>query len=81
MGELDGLRGTEGDLDHTSAINHTDIDGIGPGSKRNQHVADTNPLRRDTGPGGQLGEQGEPGDVEDDQECQSDGDGVETDGR
>ena len=56
MGELDRLRGTEGDSDHASAINHTNIDGIGPGSERNQRVGDTNLPLQDTGPGGQLGE-------------------------
>ena len=79
-GEQVESRGTEGDSDCASAIDRAELDGIGPGSDRDEHVGDTNPPCRDRGLGGRLGEQGDPGDVEDDRERQSDGNGVETDG-
>ena len=79
-GEQVESKGTEGDSDRTSAINRAELDGIGPGSDRDERVGDTNPLRRDNRPGGQLGERVELGDVEGDRERQSDGEGDEMDG-
>ena len=35
-------RGTEGNSDHASAIDHAEHAGIGPGSDRKKHVGDTN---------------------------------------
>ena len=57
LGEMDGSRGTEGDSDRASAIDHAEIDGIGPGNERNERGGDANPPSRDRDPGGHSGGQ------------------------
>ena len=54
------------------------VSGTSATSKRT-HYVETNALRRVRGPGGHLGEEVEPGDIEDDRERWSDGNGDDTD--
>ena len=79
-GEQVESRGFKGVRDHRKGVDGAELDGIRPGSKRNERVGDTNPPCRDRWPGGRLGERDGLGDVEDDLERRSDGEGDETDG-
>ena len=56
-GEQVESRCTEGNSDRASAIDHAEIDGIGPGSERNEHGGDVIPPSRDRDPGGHSGGQ------------------------
>ena len=71
----------EGDPDRAKVVDSTGHDGISPWSSENAHGDEMNVPCRDNRPGGHIGKQGGPGDVEGDPERHSDGDGVETDGR
>ena len=73
-------RGVVDDQDRRKVIEGGEYDGERTRTEENERVVETNAQRRDTGPGGQLGERGGLGDVKCDRERQSDGDGVEMDG-
>ena len=68
------------DWDRQNILQGPRYDGTHPRSDGSERVDGANALCQENQPGGQTGEQGGPGDVEGDQECQSDGDSVETDG-
>ena len=74
-------RGVEGVQDRENVVDRAGYDGKHPRIEDNERDGGTDARTRETGPGGQLGERGGPGDVEGDRERQSDGDGVETDRR
>ena len=71
----------EGEPDHVNVVDSAGCDGKCPRSVRSAPIIETNAPCRDTGPGGWIGERGGPGDLERDFERQSDGNGVNTDGR
>jgi hypothetical protein len=73
-------RVVEGVQDRAKVVDGTEYDRIRPKSDGNARGVEPNPPCRDRGPGGDLGEQVESGDVEANQKRQSDGDGGDTDG-
>ena len=80
--ELQGdSRDVEVEPDHWKVLEDAGYDGKRPRSQENQRGADMNALCRVRGLGGHLGEEVGSGDVEDDRECLSDGEGIEMDGR
>ena len=79
MGDREKSEVIEGDPDRAKVVEGAGRNGKRLESIRNQRDVDTNALRRDRGPGGHLVEEVEPGDVEDDRERQSDGNGDDTD--
>ena len=74
-------RRAEVDRDRRKVLEGAGHDGKRPKSEENQRDVETNALCRVRGPGGHRGEEVESGDVEGDREHQSDGDGIEMDGR
>ena len=70
----------EGNPDCAKVVEDAVYDGKRPKSVRNERDVDTKALRRVRGPGGHLVEEVRLGDIEDDRERQSDGDGDEMDG-
>ena len=79
-GKEEASGGIEVDWDRRKVVKDAKHDGKPPESVRNECDVDTNALHRDRGPGGHLVEEVGPGDVEDDREHQSDGNGDDTDG-
>ena len=70
----------EGNPDSANVVDSAVYDGKRPKSIRTERDVDTNALCRVRGPGGHLGEEVGSGDVDDDQEHQSHGNGDEMDG-
>ena len=81
MGDRERSEVVEVDPDHAKVVEGSVYDGKRPESVRDERYVDANALRRVRGPGGHLVEEVGPGDIEDDRERQSDGDGDEMDGR
>ena len=73
------LRGVKVDLDRQTVVWRAGYSVICPRSSGNARGVETNPLRRDRGPGGHRGEEASGG-VEDDRERESGGRGVVYDG-
>ena len=74
-------RGVEVEPDRRKVFEDAGYDGKRPRSQENQRYVETNVLRRVRGPEGHLVEEVGPGDIGEDRERQSDGDGDEMDGR
>ena len=74
-------RGIEGVRDRDKVVDRAEYDWIRPRCEKNERGGDANPPSRDRGPGGRLGERDGLGDVEDDLERWSDGEGDEMDGK
>ena len=71
----------EGNPDRRNVVEGAGYNGKQPEIVKNERDVETNALRRGNGPGGHLVEEVGPGDIEDDREHQSDGDGDEMNGR
>ena len=79
VGEQVEPRDVEGVWSQKMVVNRVEYDGTGPRSDGSERGVETNAQCRHTGPGGRLGERDGLGDVEDDLERRSDGDGDQTD--
>ena len=75
IGEQAESEVVEGDWRCKKALNGGGYDGECTRSQEDKHGVETNAHCQDTGPGGQLGEQGGPGDVKDNWKCWSDAEG------
>jgi hypothetical protein len=74
--ELQGeSRGAEVDWERRKVVERAEYDRIRPSSDGNSRGVDANTLCRDKAPGGDPGERNDSGEVEDDRERQSDGNG------
>ena len=80
LGHREESEDVEGDRERRKVVEGGGHDGIRPKTDRNACGVDTNPQRRDRGPGGQFGERDGSGDVERNLERQSDGNGDERSG-
>ena len=72
-------RGVKVEPDCWNVPKDVGYNGKHPRSQESQRGANTNALCQVRGPGGHLVKEVGPGDIEDDQECQSDGNGNDTD--